>query len=83
MFGFRSNPHARVEALVRHAHSVWDKADVELRTLLLNNVRDFDDDRLFLTYVLAPWAQLPDDFRLNLARVIVVYEDTPGVLKGR
>ena len=82
MFGLRSNPHARAEALVKHAHSVWDKADVELRTLLLRNVKDFEDDRLFLAYVHAPWAQLPDDFRLHLTRVIVVYEDTPGVLKG-
>lgn len=83
VFGFRSNPHARAEALVKHAHSVWDKADVELRTLLLRNVKDFEDDRLFLAYVNAPWAQLPDNFRLNLTRVIIVYEDTPGVLKGR
>lgn len=71
------------EALVKHAHVVWNNADVELRTLLLRNVAIIKDDRLFLAYVNAPWGQIPDEVRLKITAAVMVYEDAPDLLRNR
>lgn len=83
MFGLfgKRNPHAAIEAKARRAHSVWDTADVELRTMLLRSVLNIDDQQLFLAYVNAPWGRLSDSVRVKLIGAVIVYDDTPGLLR--
>jgi hypothetical protein len=83
MFGLfkRHNPHASLEAKIRRAHAVWDTADVEVRTTLIRSILNIEDDRLFLAYVNAQWARLPDDVRAKITGAVMVYDDTPGLLR--
>ena len=83
MFGLfnRRNPHAAIEARARRAHTVWDTSDVEVRTMLVRSVLTINDDRLFLAYVNASWAQLPDSVRAKITGAVMVYDDTPGLLR--
>jgi hypothetical protein len=90
MFGFWKsndeswrNKFASTEAMVKRGHIAWDNADVELRTLLLKNVMDIEDDRLFLAYVHAAWGQIPESVQLKIAGAVMVYQETPDVLRGR
>lgn len=83
MFGFLNSKaasqrkaEAGAEAMVRHAKSVWDLADLERRTSLLKRSIDIQDDKLFLAYVHAPWSQIPNGVRLKLALAVTAQEET-------
>lgn len=66
----RQNPYAAVEAAVKNTGRVWDSADVEKRTKLLEGTIEIENDRMFLAVVNAPWSQLPESTRLKLCEVL-------------
>jgi hypothetical protein len=66
----------------RRAHTVWNSADVELRTLLLKNATNIKDDRIFSAHVNASWRQIPDSVRLKITTAVMVYEDTSAQWKS-
>jgi hypothetical protein len=67
----RRNPHAAVEDAVKHAHRVWDSADVETRAKLLEKAIEIREDRMFLALVNATWTQLPEPTRLKITGVLI------------
>ena len=66
--------------LVKQAAVVWDAADVEKRSLLLRNLKTFEDDRQFLAYVNAPFSRLPYEVQWAMGPLIDIYRQTPSLL---
>jgi hypothetical protein len=66
--------------LVKLASVFWDAADIEVRSLLLRNLKNFEDDKLFLAYVNAPFSRLPYKVQLAMGPLVNIYQQTPSLL---
>lgn len=71
----------RFQAHVNRAATVWNNTDTETRVLLLRNTSSTDDPQLFQAYVQSPYGRLPEKLKAQLVAVIIVYEETPSVLR--
>lgn len=88
MFGFlgsktasQRKSEAGVVASVKRAQSVWDCADLDKRVSLLRRIINTQDDRLFLAYVHATWAQIRYDHQMKLVLEVMRRDGNDGLVK--
>ena len=63
------------------AQRFWEIADIAVRTLMVRSVMTIEDGRLLLAYVNAPWWRLPELVRMKISAAIILYSDTPELLR--
>ena len=63
------------------AQRFWEIADIAVRTLIVRSVMTIEDGRLLLAYVNAPWWRLPELVRMKISAAIILYSDTPELLR--
>ncbi len=78
----RRAPNAALQRALKRAHAVWDNADMEKRTLLLKSATEIQGEKVLLASVHVQWAQLPEHVRTKLAAIVLVYEETPEILRN-